>query len=60
MGGVWRFLVAKSSEMKSIRKMLKISWIKRVTNEVVLNEMKEKQRPWKSIQFGRDNMMGHI
>lgn len=50
----------KAIEMWCFEKMLKIPWIGRVTNEEVLNKIKEKRQLWKSIQSRRDKMIGHI
>lgn len=40
-------------EMWCFEKMFKISWTERVTNEEVLNKIKEKRQLWKSFQCRR-------
>jgi len=46
--------------MWSYRKMLKIKWIERITNEAVLDRMKEKRELWCIIQIKRNKMIGHL
>ena len=41
------------------RKLLKISWIDLVTNEEVLNLVKEKRNLYASIKRCRDRLIGH-
>jgi len=38
------------------RKMLKIKWIERITNESVLARIKEKKELWYTIKVRRDKM----
>ena len=42
------------------RKLFKISWVDKVTNEEVLNLVKEKRNLYASIKRCRDRMIGHI
>ena len=41
------------------RKLLKISWVDKVTNEEVLNLVKEKSNLYASIKRRRDRLIGH-
>jgi len=40
--------------------MYTIPWTERVTNEEVLDRIKDKRHLWKSIQSRRDKIIGHI
>ncbi|VVC27478.1 Hypothetical protein CINCED_3A011221 [Cinara cedri] len=42
------------------RKMLRIKWIDRITNEAVLNRTKEKKILWHTIKVRRAKMIGHL
>ena len=41
------------------RRMMKIKWIDRITNEEVLKRIGERRTLWKSLRKRRDQMMGH-
>jgi len=47
-------------EMWCYRKMLKIKWIERITDEAVLDRIKEKRELWHTIKVRRDKMTGHL
>lgn len=47
-------------EMWCYRKMLRIKWIDRITNEAVLNRIKEKKILWHTIKVRRAKMIGHL
>ena len=51
---------SEAFEMWCYRKMMKISWTDRVTNEEVLNQVKAKRTIWNTLQRRRDKMIGHI
>jgi len=40
--------------------MLRIKWIDRITNEAVLNRIKEKKILWHIIKVRRAKMIGHL
>jgi len=40
--------------------MFRIKWIDRITNEAVLNSIKEKRLLWYTIKIRRANMIGHL
>lgn len=42
------------------RKMFRIKWTEIITNEAVLNKIKEKQELWRIIKFRRNKMIGHL
>ena len=50
----------ESFEMWCYRRMLKISWVDRVSNEEVLERAMVRKKLWKQIQIRRDKMIGHI
>jgi len=50
----------ESFEMWCYRKMMKISWVDKITNEEVLKQVNEKRTIWKAIQKRRCRMIGHI
>jgi len=41
-------------------KILKIKWIERITNETVLDRIKEKRELWHIIKVRRDKMIRHL
>jgi hypothetical protein len=47
-------------EMWCYRKMLRIKWIDRITNEAVLNRIKEKKILWHTVKVRRTKMIGHL
>ena len=47
-------------EVWCYRRMLKIPWMDRVTNEEVIRRMKETPCLWKTLQKRRDIWIGHI
>lgn len=47
-------------EMWCYRRMQKISWTDRITNEEVLEKVSERKSMWKSIQKRRNELIGHI
>ena len=46
-------------EMWCYRRMLKIRWVDRVTNEEVLNRIGEERSLWRNLTKRRDRMIGH-
>lgn len=50
----------ESLEMWCYRKMMKISWVERVTNQEVLRRAGTERKLWKHIQKRRDQLIGHI
>lgn len=46
-------------EMWCYRRMLKIKWVDRVTNEEVLNRIGEKRSLWNTLTKRRDRLIGH-
>jgi len=42
------------------RKILKIKYIERMTNEAVLDRIKEKRELWHTIKVRRDKSIGHL
>ena len=47
-------------EMWCYRRMLKISWVDKVTNEEVLKRVEEERSLWGTLKRRRDKMIGHI
>lgn len=47
-------------EMWCYRRMKKIRWTDRITNEEVLEGVSEKKSIWKNIQKRRNELIGHI
>lgn len=47
-------------EMWCYRKMLRIKWIDRITNEAVLIRIKEKEILWHTVKVRRAKMIGHL
>ena len=47
-------------EMRCYRKLLKINWVDKVTNEEVLILVKEKRSLYANIKRRRDKLIGHI
>ena len=47
-------------EMWCYRRMMKISWVDKITNEEVLKRVNEKRKIWMTIQSRRCRMIGHI
>ena len=47
-------------EMWCYRRMLRIPWVDKVTNEEVLNRVGEERSIWRTIKMRRDRMVGHI
>ena len=47
-------------EIWCYRRMLKIRWVDRVTNEEVLNRIGEKRNFWHILTKRRDRLVGHI
>jgi len=47
-------------EMWCYSKMLRIKWIDRITNEEVINRIKEKKVLWHTIKVRRAKMIGHL
>lgn len=40
--------------------MLKIKWIKRITNEAVLTRIKKKRELWSNIKIKKDKIIRHL
>ena len=47
-------------EMWCYRRMLKVSWTEKTTNEEILNRVQETRSIWKTLTRRRDRMIGHI
>ena len=47
-------------EMWCYRRMLKIRWVDKVTNEEVLRQIDEERSVWKNIVKRRGRLIGHI
>ena len=47
-------------EMWCYRRMLKIRWVDRITNEEVLRRMDENRTLWKTLTRRRDRLVGHV
>ena len=47
-------------EMWCYRRMLKIRWVDRITNEEVLNRIGEKRNLWHNLTRRRDRLVGHV
>lgn len=62
MSGVLPYMAVKleAFEMWCYRRMLKIKLIERITNEVVLDRIKEKRVLWYNIKVRRDKMIWHL
>lgn len=57
----WKKNRLEAFEMWCFRKMLKTPWTERVTNEEVLDKVKEKRQLWKCIESRTYiKMIGHI
>uniref|UniRef100_A0A2S2QKX3 Uncharacterized protein n=1 Tax=Sipha flava TaxID=143950 RepID=A0A2S2QKX3_9HEMI len=63
--GIWTIsaidkIKLEAFEMWCYRKMLRIKWIDKITNEAVLNRIKEKKVLWYTIKVRRAKMIGHL
>ena len=47
-------------EMWCYRRMLKVRWVDRITNEEILNRIGERRTIWHNLTRRRDRMIGHI
>ena len=50
----------EAAKMWFYRRMLKISWVERVTNDEVLNRVQKERQPLQRIEHGQNKFLGYI